>query len=232
MRPPGAAHRAPSTNRLAGLDLIQSWELFTDWSAEGLRAREEFSIPLAVMVWDNIPFNMERNTAPARTQAPRSRRRRQIPGSHRALPAHAGHGRRVASNRVVKFSPRPRHRAVLPRRGAPAGVGSCRGRVRDPFCRLATPKKGHRFSRPCTEGTAERPCRQEQTQRAAPGRRRRPGPRQGRAPCSAAGRAGRLQLHRALALRPHAGCLPRGGRVCPPEHRHPGVARAIRYVAH
>lgn len=46
---------------LEGFDLIQSWEMFTDWTAQALEARARWGIPLAVMVWDNIPFNMERN---------------------------------------------------------------------------------------------------------------------------------------------------------------------------
>lgn len=49
----------PFNERLRGFDLIQSWELFTDWSAEAVKARKAYGIPLAVMVWDNIPFNME-----------------------------------------------------------------------------------------------------------------------------------------------------------------------------
>jgi len=57
------AGRAPSLlpfhERLKGFDLIQSWELFTDWSAEAVKARKAYGVPLAVMVWDNIPFNME-----------------------------------------------------------------------------------------------------------------------------------------------------------------------------
>lgn len=51
----------PFHERLQHHDIIQSWELFTDWSAEALIARERWGVPLAVMVWDNIPFNMERN---------------------------------------------------------------------------------------------------------------------------------------------------------------------------
>ena len=50
----------PFHERLEGYDLIQSWELFTDISAEALIAHKKYGIPLAVMVWDNIPFNMER----------------------------------------------------------------------------------------------------------------------------------------------------------------------------
>jgi len=49
----------PFAERLQGFDAIQSWELFTDWTAEALEARRRFDIPLAVMVWDNIPFNNE-----------------------------------------------------------------------------------------------------------------------------------------------------------------------------
>lgn len=49
----------PFHERLRGFELIQSWELFTDWSGEAVEARRKWGIPLAVMVWDNIPFNME-----------------------------------------------------------------------------------------------------------------------------------------------------------------------------
>lgn len=49
----------PFHDRLRGFDLIQSWELFTDWSGEAAEARRKWEIPLAIMVWDNIPFNME-----------------------------------------------------------------------------------------------------------------------------------------------------------------------------
>jgi glycosyltransferase involved in cell wall biosynthesis len=49
----------PFHERLRGFDVVQSWELFTDWTAEAARARRKFNVPLAVMVWDNIPFNME-----------------------------------------------------------------------------------------------------------------------------------------------------------------------------
>ena len=54
------ARIVPFAERLRGFDLIQSWELFTDWSEQALEARKRWDIPLAVMVWDNIPFNMER----------------------------------------------------------------------------------------------------------------------------------------------------------------------------
>lgn len=51
----------PFHDRLRGYDVIQTWELFTDWSEEALNARTRFGIPVVVMTWDNIPFNMERS---------------------------------------------------------------------------------------------------------------------------------------------------------------------------
>ena len=51
----------PFADRLREYDMVQSWELFTDWTAEAVAARERYGTPLSVMVWDNIPFNMERN---------------------------------------------------------------------------------------------------------------------------------------------------------------------------
>ncbi len=54
-------HILPFHERLQGFDIVQSWELFSDWSAEAVAARAQWGIPLSVMIWDNIPFNMERN---------------------------------------------------------------------------------------------------------------------------------------------------------------------------
>lgn len=51
----------PFYERLKEFDVIQSWELFTDWSEQALIAHENYAVPLTVMVWDNIPFNMEQN---------------------------------------------------------------------------------------------------------------------------------------------------------------------------
>jgi len=51
----------PFADQLADFDLVQSWELFTDWSAEAVKAKKRYRMPLAVMVWDNVPFNMERD---------------------------------------------------------------------------------------------------------------------------------------------------------------------------
>ena len=49
----------PFHQELQGFDLIQTWELFTDWTEEALEAKAKWGIPVCVMVWDNIPFNME-----------------------------------------------------------------------------------------------------------------------------------------------------------------------------
>ena len=46
-------------DRLKDFDVIQTWELFTDWTAEALEAKTRFGRPVSVMVWDNLPFNME-----------------------------------------------------------------------------------------------------------------------------------------------------------------------------
>ncbi len=56
-------HLVPFYERLGRFDVIHTWELFTDWTAQAIEAKERFGTPLAVMVWDNIPFNMERNAA-------------------------------------------------------------------------------------------------------------------------------------------------------------------------
>jgi glycosyltransferase involved in cell wall biosynthesis len=49
----------PFHERLEGYDVIQSWELFTDWTAEAVAAKRKYGIPLCLMIWDNIPFNQE-----------------------------------------------------------------------------------------------------------------------------------------------------------------------------
>jgi glycosyltransferase involved in cell wall biosynthesis len=54
-------HLVPFYERLRRFDLILTWELFTDWTAQALEAKERFGTRVAIMVWDNIPFNMERN---------------------------------------------------------------------------------------------------------------------------------------------------------------------------
>ncbi len=49
----------PFHDRLKDFDVIQTWELFTDWTAEAIEAKERDGTPVSVMVWDNLPFNME-----------------------------------------------------------------------------------------------------------------------------------------------------------------------------
>lgn len=52
-------HVVPFHGRLEGFDLLLTWELFTDWTNEALEAKRVFGTPVAVVVWDNIPFNHE-----------------------------------------------------------------------------------------------------------------------------------------------------------------------------
>lgn len=49
----------PFHKQLRDFDIIQTWELFTDWTEEALEAKRKWGIPVCIMVWDNIPFNME-----------------------------------------------------------------------------------------------------------------------------------------------------------------------------
>lgn len=51
----------PFHEQLRDFDLIQTWELFTDWTEQALEARRKWGVPVCVMVWDNLPFNMERS---------------------------------------------------------------------------------------------------------------------------------------------------------------------------
>jgi len=94
----------PFHERLCGFDVMQTWELFTDWSSQALEAKRRFGTPLCVMVWDNIPFNMERN--------PRRRQVKQAvaAGGDRFI-VHTERSRRmldlegVDPARVVKIAP-------------------------------------------------------------------------------------------------------------------------------
>ena len=49
----------PFADRLEGYDLIQSWELFTDWTEQALDAKRRYGIPVSLMMWDNIAYNHE-----------------------------------------------------------------------------------------------------------------------------------------------------------------------------
>ncbi len=94
----------PFHERLRDFDLIQSWELFTDWSAEAVAAKERYGIPLVVMVWDNIPFNMERSPE-------RRRMKERVAQSADKFLVHTERSRRmldiegVPLERIVKFDP-------------------------------------------------------------------------------------------------------------------------------
>lgn len=55
------ARLVPFSERLRGFDILHTWELFTDWSAEAAKAKRAYGMPLCVMVWDNIAFNMEQD---------------------------------------------------------------------------------------------------------------------------------------------------------------------------
>ncbi len=94
----------PFHDRLRGFDLIQSWELFTDWSEEALLARERYQIPLALMVWDNIPFNME--TKPGR----RERKQRLLRGADRFI-VHTERSRRML---LIEGAPEDRIALIPP----------------------------------------------------------------------------------------------------------------------
>ena len=111
----------PFAHRLEGFDVIQSWELFTDWTAEALDAKERFGISVSLMVWDNIPFNMERNPE-------RRMRKKRAAAYADAFIVHTERSRRtldmegVPTERVVKidpgvststFAPGPRNRQAF-----------------------------------------------------------------------------------------------------------------------
>jgi len=109
----------PFCERLQGYDLLHTWELFTDWSEQALIAHQKYGTPLLVMVWDNIPFNMERN--PER----RALKKRVAAGadlfvvhterSRRMLGMEGVDGDRIALINpgvdTERFSPGPRERA-------------------------------------------------------------------------------------------------------------------------
>jgi glycosyltransferase involved in cell wall biosynthesis len=94
----------PFHDQLKDYDIIQSWELFTDWSAEAIEATLKWDIPLSIMVWDNIPFNMERD--PHRRHLKQEVART----AHRFI-VHTERSRRMlnieglASDRIAKIDP-------------------------------------------------------------------------------------------------------------------------------
>jgi glycosyltransferase involved in cell wall biosynthesis len=115
------ARIVPFSERLRGFDVIHTWELFTDWTEQALEARERFGIPVVIMVWDNIPFNMERD-------AGRRRLKERAAATADAFIVHSERSRRtlemehVPPDKItlmdpgvntVAFSPGPRNRPAL-----------------------------------------------------------------------------------------------------------------------
>jgi len=111
----------PFAERLQGFDVIQSWELFTGWTAEAIEARRRFGVPLSLMVWDNIPFNNEQ------TEERRAIKRRALRETDRFI-VHTERSRRMLiiegaeEGRIVYvppgvdtdlFSPGPSERAAF-----------------------------------------------------------------------------------------------------------------------
>jgi starch synthase len=114
------ARIVPFSERLRGFDVIHTWELFTDWTEQALEARARFGIPVVVMVWDNIPFNMERDTG-------RRRLKERAAATADAFIVHTERSRRTLEMEHVPpekitvmdpgvntlaFSPGPRNRAA------------------------------------------------------------------------------------------------------------------------
>jgi len=94
----------PFHERLRDFDLIHTWELFPDWTEEALEAKRKYGVPVAIMVWDNIPFNMEED--PER----RARKSRAVAEADLFL-VHTERSRRtllmegVSDERIVRFAP-------------------------------------------------------------------------------------------------------------------------------
>lgn len=91
----------PFADRLEGYDLIQTWELFTDWTEQALDAKARYGIPVSIMVWDNIPFNNES------TPALRARKQRALREADRFI-VHT-----EASKRMLEMEGAPADRIVL-----------------------------------------------------------------------------------------------------------------------
>ncbi len=94
----------PFHDRLEGFDIVQTWELFTDWSSEAALARERLSTRLVVMVWDNIPFNMEQDER-------RRTIKRQVAAAADRFLVYTERSRRtlliegVSANRITRIEP-------------------------------------------------------------------------------------------------------------------------------
>lgn len=111
----------PFYYRLDGFSLIQSWELFTDWTAEAIRAREKYDIPVAVMVWDNIPFNMEERNRRAMKERALQAADRFIVHTERSMRMLDIEG--ADMNRVVRVNPGVDTETFAPGHGDRAAYG-------------------------------------------------------------------------------------------------------------
>lgn len=134
----------PFFERLECFDVLQSWELFTDWSAQALQAKQRFGIPLAVMVWDNIPFNMERN--PARREL-----KQRVAANGDVFLVHTERTRRmldmegVSAGQVVKFNPGVDLDLFSPGKGPREALGLAEDEFVILFVGWLLPRKGVHF---------------------------------------------------------------------------------------
>ncbi len=134
----------PFHERLRDFDLIQSWELFTQWSAEALVARERYGIPLAVMVWDNIPFNMEHDRARRELkQRVAAKADRFLVHTERSLRMLAIEG--ISLDRVTKFQPGIDLEAFSPGPGHRGAFGTSEDEFVILFVGWLLPRKGIDF---------------------------------------------------------------------------------------
>jgi glycosyltransferase involved in cell wall biosynthesis len=60
---------SPFHERLRDFDLVHTWELHSDWTAEALEARQRYGRPLSVMAWDTIPLRFEASEERRRRKA-------------------------------------------------------------------------------------------------------------------------------------------------------------------
>lgn len=134
----------PFYERLGGFDVMQSWELFTDWTAEAMEARERFHRPVAVMVWDNLLFNMEQ------TARRRAIKARVLQEADRFL-VHTDRSRRmlrlegVEPARIAQFAPGVDIQTFSPGPGPRAALGLGEDEFVALFVGWFLPRKGLDF---------------------------------------------------------------------------------------
>lgn len=140
----GEPRLLPFHERLRGFDVIHTWELFTDWSLEAAVARERYGIPLAVMVWDNIPFNQEQR--PYRREI-----KRRVIAAADCFLVHTDRSARtlaiegVPEERIVKFPPGLDTEVFSPGKGVRAEYGASEEEFVILFVGWLLPRKGIDF---------------------------------------------------------------------------------------